>query len=228
MIVPRFTQDRCLILTDSDVESLLATAMASEQQAIAGHEPSVLVPAWWGGNDDDLDLLISAIDPAVVDQAGAYAMHARTSHSLYPPEDEPNNPSSSGQLHSRLLIEAAYLALGMGIKRVIWPVRISESSEDRIADIGTTIDRAMLIARTASLDAAPNTAAEVTIETPFVDLDHRQMHELARDMALPIDTCWWSNARTLPAAQQRRDRWHQQATRSTLQIEPKPGTQAPA
>lgn len=228
MIVPRFTQDRCLILTDSDIESLLATAMASEQQAIAAHQPCVLIPAWWGGYDDDFDLLISAIDPAIIDQAGTYALTADPARALYPPEDEPYNDTISGRMQTRLLTEAAYIALAMGIKRVVWPMRIPEHAPDRIDAIGTAIDRAMLVARTASLDASPSTAFEVTIETPFIDLDDRQIHELARDMALPIDTCWWSKAKTLPAAQTRHASWHEQPARTTYQIEPKPGTQAPA
>jgi len=228
MIVSRFTQDRCLILTDTDVESLLATAMASEQQAISGHEPSMLVPAWWGRYDEDIDLLISAIDPAIIDQAGAFSLAADPSRAFYPPEDEPYSDANAGLMQTRLLTEAAYLALSLGIKRVVWPMRIAEQHPDRINAIGTAIDRAMLVARTASLDASPNTAYEVTIETPFIDLDDRQLHELARDMALPISTCWWSKAKTLPAAQARHDRWYDQSTRSSLQIEPKPGTQAPA
>lgn len=228
MIVPRFTQDRCLILTDSDVESLLATAMASEQQAISGHESSMLVPAWWGRYDEDLDLLISAVDPAIIDQAGAFALITNPTCAFYPHEDEPYSDHTAAQMQTRLLTEAAYLALSLGIKRVVWPVRIPEDAQDRIDTIGTAIDRAMLVSRTVSLDATPDTAHEVTIETPFIDLDERQTHELARDMALPIETCWWSKAKTLPAAQDRRTRWHEQSTRSALQIEPKPGSQAPA
>ncbi len=225
MIVPRFTQDRCLILTDTDIESLLAAAMASEQQALTGANPSILVPAWWTQASDDLDLIISAIDPAVIDQAGTFALNAEPSRAFYPPDDE---PSTQGQLETRLLTEAAYLALNSGIKRVVWPIRIPADHPDRVAAIGTAIDRAMLVARLVSLDASTETAAEVHIDTPFIDLNDQQIFELAQDMALPIETCWWSKARTLPQAQRRREQWNEISTRTSLQIEPKPGAQAHA
>lgn len=228
MIVPRFTQERCLILTDSDVESLLAAAMASEQQSLTASDPSVLLPAWWNAADEDLDLLISAIDPAVLNQARMLGLGANPQHALYPPDEDTRSPTQLGQLQSRILTEAAYLALNSGIKKVVWPIRVPTDHPNRIEAIGDTIDRAMLIARLVSLDVTTQTAPEVAIDTPFVDLNDDQVFELARDMPIPLETCWWNAAPTLPAAQQRKADWNALTNRSALQIEPKPGTQTPA
>jgi hypothetical protein len=228
MIVPRFTQERCLILTDADVESLLASAMAAEQQSLTAADPSVLLPAWWDVADDDLDLLISAIDPAVLNQARMLGLNAQPQHALYPPDEDTRSGPQLGQLQSRILTEAAYLALSVGIKKVVWPIRIPTDHPDRIQAIGDTIDRAMLIARLVTLDATTDTAPEVSIDTPFVDLNDDQIFELARDMPVPLETCWWNAAPTLAAAQQRKADWNALTNRSALQIEPKPGTQTPA
>lgn len=228
MIVPRFTQERCLILSDSDVESLLAVSMASEQQSLTPNEASVVIPAWWGITDEDLDLLISAIDPACSKQAALLGLRCENVHALYPPEDERVDKSGLGQLQTRLLTEAAYLAARSGIKRVIWPVRVASDSIDRVAEIGSAIDRALLISRLVTLDSTTETAPEVVIETPFVDLTDNQVQDLARDMAVPIDTCWWAQGKTLEIAQPYRVRWAELLTKSQRQIEPKPNTQTPA
>ncbi|MFG0298751.1 MAG: hypothetical protein ACF8K1_04025 [Phycisphaerales bacterium JB047] len=228
MLVPRFTRERCIILTDADVESLLACAMAAEQQALSTSEPSNLIPAWWGTTDEDLDLLISAIDPAVTQQATIFALSIDPQRALYPPENEPISENELGQLQTRLLTEAAYLALSTGLKRVVWPIRINDNHPDRIGAIGNAIDRAMLVGRTVSLDATPDTAPEVRIDTPFVDLTTEQVTELARDMALPIETCWWNSPNHTPISDQRRARWASIDRRTATQLEPKPGTQAPA
>ena len=229
MIVPRFTPERCLILTDADVESLLACAMASEQQTLNSDQPSVLIPTWWGAQpDNDLDLIISAVEPAITRQARLYALVTDLDNAAYPPEDEPLTELATRRLHTRLLTEAAYLALESGIKRVVWPVRIPLNHPSRIKAIGDTLDRAMLVSRAVSLDATHQTAPEVVIETPFIDLSDAQLVDLARDLTLPIDACWWSDAQTLPLAQQRRAHWESISSRSAAQLAPKPGVQTHA
>ena len=228
MIVPRFTQERCLILTDTDVESLLATAMAAEQQSISSTDPSQLVPAWWEPYENtELDLVISAIEPALKRHADMYAMPAHPSHAYYPPEDGQDSAESLAEHQTRILTEAAYLAIHNGLRRVVWPIRVPSSHPDRITAIGNAIDRAMLISRLVSLDATQNSAPEVQIETPFIDLSDAQMHELIRDMALPIDSCWWAQAQTIPLAQIRAEHWLGGEPRGAIQLEPKPGVQSP-
>ena len=229
MIVPRFTQERCLILTDADVESMLACALASEQQALSADQPSVLIPAWWGADaQDDLDLVISAVEPAITSHARLYALAVDLPNAAYPPEDEPMTPFAARRLQTRLLTEAAYLALESGIKRVIWPLRVAQNHPNRIKAIGDAIDRAMLVSRTVSLDATPDTAPEVVIETPFIDLTDAQLIDLTRDLSLPIESCWWSTAQTIELAQQRKADWDAINNRSAAQLEPKPGVQTHA
>lgn len=230
MLAPRFTQERCLILTDTDVESLLAAAMAAEQRDLSADQPSTLIPAWWGPSDRDLDLLISAIDPAATQQAALLALNIDPQHALYPPEDEPAQTTTDtdlGQHQTRLLNEAAYLAMRAGLRKVVWPVRIPDNHPDRVGAIATALDRALLVARTVSLDATPQTAPEVTIDTPFIDLTAEQMVDLARDMALPTETCWWNSTNPHPLADQQRALWAAIERRSAAQLEPKPNTPQP-
>ena len=236
MIVPRFTQERCVILSDGGVESLLACAMANEQQQLSGADSiaaSVLLPGWWEWTNE-IDLMISAVDPAVVRQAGVYGLDIFPNQSVYPPDDERLLAECSiGSIQSRILLEAAQVALRAGIRKVIWPVRLarpeSDQSVDQLVDqIGQTIDRAILASRLASLDASDGTAVDVIIETPFVDLSDDQMADLAGDLAIPLETCWWHNGRTLPNAQERFEYWSKMILRSPSQIESKPRQQSRA
>lgn len=236
MIVPRFTQERCVILTDGGVESLLACAMASEQQQLSGNatnESSILLPAWWEWTHE-IDLMISAVDPAIVRQAGVYGLDIFPNQSVYPPDDSQLlSECSIGSIQSRMLLEAAQIALRAGIRKVVWPVRVmrpetQQSIDDLVSQIGLSIDRAILASRLASLDASESTPVEVIIETPFVDLSNEQMTDLVGDLAIPLETCWWHNARTLPNAQERFAYWSQMSLRSPRQIEAKPRPQSPA
>ncbi len=226
MIVPRFTQDRCVIISDGGVESLIACAMASEQQQLSNTEPSMLLPGWWEWTDE-IDLMISAIDPAVVRQASVYGINIFQNHSVYPPDDQQLLADSSiGSIQSRILLEAAQIAIRSGIRKVVWPIRVMRPETrvgmDQLIDtIGNTVDRAILASRLASLDADQDTAVDVTIETPFVDLSNEQMLDLASDLAVPVEACWWHAARELPNAQERIAYWSKMTLRSPGTIEPK-------
>lgn len=230
MLAPRFTQERCLILTDTDVESLLAAAMAAEQRDLGADQTSTLIPAWWGPSDRDIDLLISAIDPAATQQAALLALNIEPQHALYPPDDEPaghNTDTDLGQHQTRLLTEAAYLAMRAGLRKLVWPIRIPDDHPDRVGAIATTLDRALLVARTVSLDASTQTAPDITIDTPFIDLTTEQITDLARDMALPTETCWWNSTNPHPIADQQREQWAAIDNRSATQLEPKPNAPQP-
>lgn len=230
MIVPRFTLDRCVILSDGGVESLLACAMASEQQQISGNERSVLLPGWWEGTQE-IDLMISAVDPAVVRHAGVYGLEVFPQHAVFPPERvetdlQSESQSNIGPIQSQILLEAALIAMRSGIRRVVWPVRVirpetTSAMEGFVDQIAIAVDRAVLASRLASLDADQSTAVDVVIETPFVDLSNEQMWDLAGDMALPIETCWWHDGRTLPNGQERYAYWSRLSMRSQSQIEAK-------
>ncbi len=237
MIVPRFTQERCLILADGSMESMLACAMANEQQHLQGQANaanvagSMVLASWWEWLDE-VDLMISAVDPAVMRQSEIYQLDLYPNRSAYPPEDiESARAQSVGSVQSRILLEAAQLALNSGIRKVIWPVRIqrpeSEFEVEHAIDlIGTAVDRALLASRLASLDADIDSAVDVVIETPFVDLSNNQMADLAQDLSLSIDSTWWHSARTLPLAQSRQAFWASKLKRSSAIQEPKPQQRA--
>lgn len=229
MIVPRFTQEQCVIISDGSVESLMACAMASEQQQISGNERSVLLPGWWEGTQE-IDLMISAVDPAVVRQASVYGLEVFPQQAVYPPEISQSSANdelcSVGPIQSQILLEASSIAMQSGIRRVVWPIRVirpeSTAQMDRFVDqIAIAVDRAVLASRLASLDANSSSAVDVVIETPFVDLSNDQMWDLAGDMALPIETCWWHDGRTLPNGQERYAYWSRLNMRSQAQIEAK-------
>lgn len=228
MIVPRFTQEQCLILTDSDVESLLAAAMASEQQAIGSIEPSMLCPAWWATNADELDVVLPILESSVTRQGDIFGLRFLPEQPFYPPESVGVTAVHHHAQQTRMLQDAAYLAMQSGIKRVIWPIRIPESQPERVKEIGNAIDRAMLISRLVTIDADQSTAPEVVIETPFIDLSDEQILELSLDMSLPIETCWWSQARDLDLAHARVQDWHRINSNRSAMPEPKPNVKAPS
>ena len=186
--------------------------MASEQQQLSEIDSSVILPAWWEWTDE-IDLMISVVDPAVVRQAGVYGLGVFPSQSVYPPDDaQMFSECSAGAIQSRMLLEAGQIALRAGIRRVVWPIRVMRPEmnvpvDELVDQIAQVIDRAVLTARLASLDAGEGTAVDVVIETPFVDLSNEQMLDLADDLAVPLETCWWHHGRTLPNAQERFDFW---------------------
>ncbi|MDF1809736.1 MAG: hypothetical protein P1U42_08580 [Phycisphaerales bacterium] len=231
MIVPRFPQDRCVILSDGGVESLLACAMAHEQQQLANHQSSIILPSWWEWTQE-IDMMISAVDPAIVQQAGTYGLDVFPHDAVYPPDDEiALSQSRLGAIQSRILLEAAQIALRAGIRRVVWPIRIMRPEmnigmDSVVDEIANTIDRAVLASRLASVDANEASAVEVVIETPFVDLSNGQALDLVRDMSIPLDTCWWYGARSLPNAQDRFEYWSRMSLRSSSQLEHKPRASA--
>ena len=77
---------------------------------------------------------------------------------------------------------------------------------DRIAQAA---DRALLAGRLAGLDATLHASPGVQVETPLLDLTDGQLADLAMDMDVPLETCWWWGGDTGHDAQahQARARW---------------------
>lgn len=122
----------------------------------------------------------------------------------------------TGQADTLRLIAAAYVAARHGYEVVVWPVQFGGTGGldtpdiDRIA---RTTDRALLVTRLVSLDAEEHGRPGIRVETPFVDFSDRQIADLALDMSLPVETCWWwsegvahSGPRT-PLADSEYERW---------------------
>lgn len=119
------------------------------------------------------------------------------------------DPASPGPGLSSSMLAIAHGAVAHGHDRVIWPVHLGlptlqsgpierthddEPETDRPEDLDALADlcdRAVLAARLASLDADPR--AQLTIDTPLIDLSDSQLGELALDLAVPVTTCWWWN-----------------------------------
>jgi len=210
MPTPRLTNERCLILSDGGLESAVVAAIAAEQTARADTEPPVVMAAWWGSLAD-LDLVLPSIDRAVARQADLFGLAMVTDQTAYPPEQSPDSSAmTDGAMHSQMLLQAANYASGFDIRRVIWPVRVASSSHDfeparDLEKLAATIDRSVLAGRLATLDAGGGTGdaelREVIIETPLVDFTNAQLADLAGDLSVPLDGCWWFHDRQiLPAA----------------------------
>ncbi|MBL4810380.1 MAG: hypothetical protein JKY43_10045 [Phycisphaerales bacterium] len=214
MQIPRYPTEPCLLITDAGLASLVLTAMASEQPAADNQQRTTLYPAWWT-SQSDMDLRIPAIDRAVEMQADLLSLTVIRDHAGYPEEAPSRGQQSSLGVHqTRMLLDAATLAIELGIKRVLWPIQADETNETddaahRLDQIATAIDRALLTARLATLDAPDHGEVEVTIETPLIDLSNQQVSDLAADLNVPISSCWWIDT-ALPGAPEHHQRWIQQ------------------
>jgi hypothetical protein len=228
MQIPRFPNEPCLLITDAGLGSLVLSSMAAEQPS---KDSTRLYPAWWT-SQSDMDIRIPAIDRAIEMQADLLSLPVIRDRAGYPEEaGSRSKPASLGTHQTRMLLDAATLAIELGLKRVIWPIRASDptSGADENADIetiATAIDRALLAARLATLDAQDQGGVEVSIETPIVDLTNHELSDLAADLNVPINSCWWSDA-TLPDAHDHFKCWNQQPTTASM-LEHRPLTESPA
>lgn len=228
MQIPRYPSEPCLLITDSGLASLVLTAMASEQPTTADQQRSALYPAWWT-SQSDMDIRIPAVDKAVEMQADLLSLSVIRDRAGYPEEaSDRGHQSSLGVHQTRMLLDAAALAIELGIKRVVWPIHVNESEDpaQQLAQIATAIDRSLLTARLATLDAQDHGGVEVTIETPLVDLNTQQLSELAADLNIPISSCWWSDD-SLPDAQAEHALWTNQPTTASM-LEHRPSASSPA
>jgi len=110
---------------------------------------------------------------------------------------------------NRLLLDAATCALSLGCPVVVWPVICRGPSSDELAlveTIAAAVNRATLVSRLVSLDASEAGLPEVRIETPFVDLTDQQLAELACDVGVRFEDCWWWMDDS-PLANAERERW---------------------
>ncbi|MBI1189569.1 MAG: hypothetical protein GC200_02665 [Tepidisphaera sp.] len=192
-----------LVLIDGDLASLVGCAMAREQSALTeGPDPSPVLAMGF-------PLLFDA-DPlrhrAIRAQAQAYAIDLSV-----PPSVDVGAVSERGERETIELLAACYEAMRRGCTRVLWPVSAAAGDSLDLDRIAQAADRALLSGRLAGLDAVLHGSPGVTIETPLLDLTDRQLADLAMDMDVPIDTCWWwggaGEAAHDAQAHQARARW---------------------
>jgi len=202
------TPGRTLILSDGGLTSLLAAAIACDEDGRRAREreaPGERSLLWACGTSSDLD-------PVCVHAA---AQHAQIFSLEYVPPIEFGGAAAAilglrGEVETMTLVRACYLAAARGARRVLWPVQLpgSGARDGNLDLIARAMDRALLVSRLVSIDEADIGVPEVSIETPFVDLDDEQIADLALDMELPVEACWWSGAYgQAPGSARERERW---------------------
>ncbi|TVQ30082.1 MAG: hypothetical protein EA376_14075 [Phycisphaeraceae bacterium] len=87
----------------------------------------------------------------------------------------------------RMLLAAASEAGRRGCPRVIWPIHHG----DDLDDMARAADQAALLTHLARLEGDSPAHTPVSIHTPFLDLTDDQLIDLARDLDLPAEACWW-------------------------------------
>ena len=197
MLVPTMPEARYLILDDADLASLVSVALAAERWGGRGPAP-VVVPAWWrAGSEGAMPLVHTAAER----HAGVYGLE-RVNEELVA---EPGHGPEGFPERSAMLLDAAGLARRLGCDAVLFPVRAADLDDGVTADaVAREVDRAALVSRLAALDLA---GGGCSIVTPLVDFDDEQLIDLARDLSVPTETCWWSGVRGDAEAGLAAERW---------------------
>lgn len=179
-----------LVISDGDLPSLLACAAVHESgRAQTGPTSSAI----WVSVPGD----------------SAQAAAARRQAELYGFCVLELTASSSDALGgvealSSTLLRAAALASAEGLRCVIWPRNAGERLE--LPAARHAIERAELVSRLASLEAEVLGRPAIEVRALYADLTDTQIADLALDMDLPIQTCWWWDG-SAPDAPTCRQRW---------------------
>jgi hypothetical protein len=189
-----------MVIDDGDLAGLIACASAGEEAA-GGKRGAV-----WAAPGVGVDAV--ARERAVRRHAETYGLD------LLSPVDaltRPGDPDARVS-ETRLLIDAGEAAIKAGLGRIVWYVHHGTPAGpgDGLDRVALTCDRALLASRLLTLDAGAG--PEVRIEAAYVDFSDVQMAELAVDLDVALDSCWWAmaegaNATLLAEARAARDRW---------------------
>ncbi len=98
---------------------------------------------------------------------------------------------SGSEWETQCLITTAFEAARAGMSRLIWPATggIGEHIDlDRVCEIQ---DKAILVSRLVGLDAPNHGQPGFTIETPYADLSDDRLADLALDLGVQMELCWW-------------------------------------
>lgn len=193
---------RALVVSDGGLAGLVATAIATEEIVRRENLKQVAAPVVWSAWHDDSP--VRARDAAVTRHAEAFGAVRVDTHAPTHHEGE-----SIGAWKNRVLLRAGSLALANGCRRVVWPIQFTGPSAEEpgsVDAIADALNRAVLVSRLVSLDAGEAGLPEVSVETPFVDLADAQLADLAFDLSVSVDECWWWEDSS-PAAARERSRW---------------------
>ncbi|MEQ8770494.1 MAG: hypothetical protein RIB60_08300 [Phycisphaerales bacterium] len=208
MTTPQKTQPvRTLVISDGSLAALVATAMVSEHLASAGTAASdelngIVISAPSTPTDPGW----SACERAAGRQADIYGLGFVPPDAAMRARVEAGAALPAGALESLVLTDATYNAAMHGCERVLWPAQAPVvDGEPDLTAVARVVDRATLVSRLAALDAerpewSGLSVREVRIDTPMVDLTDSQIADLALDLRVPVDTCWWWGTDTPEAA----------------------------
>lgn len=194
-----------LVISTGDLPGLVAGVMASEETVRLEGVGRGGVVLWTPGNGDTG--AASGQDLGV--RREAVSRHAKALGVRTVSGDACGSASSPGDAINRLLLDAGTAALGLRCPVVVWPIVLRGPRADALPGvelIADAVNRATLVGRLVSLDAAEAGLPEVRIETPFVDLTDQQVAELACDLGVRFEDCWWWSSSS-SAASDERARW---------------------
>jgi len=196
----RSTPGRALVISDGSVAGLVASAIASEEMVrrenLGVQETPIVLLVPGPGVERGLAA------QAVARQCEAYGLVNAERLGAEDRGAVGGSDIGEGLRRSGVLLRAGAVALANGCRRVIWPVQDGEETPGepaRVGQVARELDRALLAGRLVSLEAEDAGLPEVTFETPFVDLSDEQLADLAVDLSVPLEMCWWAGARPLSA-----------------------------
>jgi len=205
-----------LVILDGDLTGLVAAACACE--AAIGERSCAEPILWYSGAPGDDQPREAARRQA------AHLGVPIIEHTLDPAAlglDEPGEQISGeiDALRSITLMIAGLRARAQGIGVVVCPDRAPTVRDhgDSVPDIdraAAIADRAVLIERLVSLEG--ETASGVRIETPLADLTDDQVLDLALDLGVPLELCWWHSAQSGQSALESRRPWDDALSRIGL------------
>jgi hypothetical protein len=184
------------ILADGSLASLVACALLKEaltSSQVPSDARGLVIPFFPKGATN------AQVEAARV-QAASYDLPVAEAHA------KPEGEGSQGEGESRALLSAGHIAARAGLGSVLWPVQAAVGEGLDLDRISACADRALLVGRLVAIDAVEHGVRGLTISIPFIDLTDRQIAELAMDMGVPLQACWW-NRFSDRAAGEERARW---------------------
>jgi hypothetical protein len=189
------------VLCDGGLHSLLACAMAREECTVAGLGPGdPALPGWEGPLAAPFPASITGPQAdAVLRHAQRYSMRLADSSCLQSLLAAYQHPieTLTGQL-----LGAAYLGARLGCAKVVWPISAGAGEDLDLDVMAHAANTALLVSRLAALNADHHGVPGIQVVTPLLDLNDAQAIELAYDMSVPVETCWWWGS-----GQAEEDRW---------------------
>ncbi len=186
-----------LIVADGDVSALLACAATSEAGA-GQREPAA------GARSTSVVWIAQVNDARRTEAARAQAELYELRVMEATPDVFRRSSSRVPGAASAMLLSAAWTAAAEGLESVLWPVHAGEELD--LSRVAEAVDRALLVSRLATLDAAAVGQRPMEVRAPYADFTDSQIADLALDMDLPLRMCWWWEGLD-EAARRERVRW---------------------